>query len=153
MCPRPEALAAAHDELLARVRPLLGLAAGEPVKVASLMEMLHCRLQYGLSVPAGFDPALVEQLATLAADTRAWSNSNPECLRLAAGRLLVEMLDHLAATVNEEPSSKWVQFSGHDSSLLPVLKALRIRENWPPYGAHIELELWEDSAVKGGHEV
>ena len=40
-------------------------------------------------------------------------------------------------------------FSGHDTTLMPLLRALGLEESfWTPYGANITLELYEDMTKK-----
>ncbi|KAL7754084.1 hypothetical protein RI367_000064 [Sorochytrium milnesiophthora] len=44
---------------------------------------------------------------------------------------------------------KFAAYSAHDTTVMPILLALNVWDGrWPPFGSHITLELFEDTAVK-----
>jgi len=67
-------------------------------------------------------------------------------LQLGIGPLLKEFLQNMQLSVDGNSSVKMRLFSGHDTTLMPLLRALGLEESfWTPYGANITLELYEDT--------
>jgi Histidine phosphatase superfamily (branch 2) len=59
------------------------------------------------------------------------------------GSFIGDMWQKLLDMVNNEKTQKWVMWSGHDSTLVPVLRAMGIFDgHWPPYASHLMWELW-----------
>ena len=52
--------------------------------------------------------------------------------------------------IQEGPGAKMIVFSGHDSTLSPLLVALgRPFKTWPPFASSLVFELWQGKAGKG----
>nr|XP_002122434.1 lysophosphatidic acid phosphatase type 6-like [Ciona intestinalis] len=70
-------------------------------------------------------------------------------LKLASGPLLVKLLENMDAKIKGEEKHKLMLFSGHDTTLIPLLHTLNINDSkWPPYGANITFELYESTTDK-----
>lgn len=63
--------------------------------------------------------------------------------KLAIGRFLRELLDSLRSEMSRgEKGKKMLIYSGHDSTLVPLLCALGIFDDaWPPYASYLTLEI------------
>ncbi|CAM9787358.1 unnamed protein product [Ectocarpus sp. 12 AP-2014] len=81
-----------------------------------------------------------------------------EMARLSLGPFLAELLTLVGARGYETgvpeagmPSTpKLAIFSGHDSTLVPILTALKIYDDvWPPYASYITLDVAEDEQGGG----
>ena len=70
-------------------------------------------------------------------------------LRLSMGVLLHTLIENIHEKISEKVKGgksgpKFFLFSGHDSSVMPVLAALGVEiETWPPYCSNVVIELWE----------
>lgn len=79
------------------------------------------------------------------------NNKPPELLRLGLGRLMCLLVQRMenAASPSKSPSRtiepyKMYLYSGHDSTIMPLLAALGQEvDHWPVYLSNIVLELWE----------
>ena len=68
-------------------------------------------------------------------------------LRLGMGVLLETMLRRM----EEADNTSLHLYSGHDSSLMPLLAALGHQvADWPPYLSNLVLELWQRPGGSGG---
>lgn len=71
-----------------------------------------------------------------------WWNSylHPSLSRLAIGRFLGDLRDDLKETLFK-PGPKFRIYSGHDSTLGPLLGALKLYDGkFPPFGAMVNIE-------------
>ncbi|GAB4816592.1 hypothetical protein N2152v2_003638 [Parachlorella kessleri] len=143
------------------VREVLGLGPGEKVNFPDLYDAITTAVTHHKPLPAALqDPRLqqvVEQqalrrlLSVLA--PHAESGSRQEVLRLSLGRLMHFMIERMEAAAAGRPGPRLHLYSGHDSTVLPMLVALGARvDRWPPYMANIVLELWQ-RAGSGEHYV
>ena len=70
-------------------------------------------------------------------------------LRLGIGPLITLFINNMEKMVDKSSPIKMRLFSGHDTTLMPLLRALKIEENvWTPYGASIIFELYERKSEK-----
>ncbi|CAE7653455.1 ACP6 [Symbiodinium sp. CCMP2456] len=74
---------------------------------------------------------------------------DPQILRLTAGDLLLHMSEQMercraVPAALETAGPRLTVYSGHDTTLMPLLKALGIWDGaWPGYAAEVRLELWQ----------
>ena len=63
--------------------------------------------------------------------------------RLSIGRFIKELLDDMHRSLHDPACPiKFLVYSGHDSTLVPVLCALGMYDDsWPPYAAYLSLEI------------
>ena len=132
-----------------RVGEALGYAkANATVALSRLDEasdVASCYVAHGDLLPAALSEEDV--LAMLGLNTRLSRDtySDPQVGRLGMGRLLAEIEGWLAAAARREPEApRLVLLSGHDSTLVPLLASLQLFDaasSWPPYTAHVRIEL------------
>jgi len=67
--------------------------------------------------------------------------------RLGMSSLLHELYNNLLSVVNgTENIIKYMLYSGHDSTIGPLLASLRISDGkWPAYASYINMELWSNN--------
>ena len=118
-------------------------AADEPINWMTVREVMVC--QHSHDVPGRPEAASAEVVA--AVDSLAgfmWYRlfADPVLNRLAIGRFLGEVAGTVDAAVRDpRGKTKMMVWSGHDSTLVPVLSALGLVElGWPPYASHLEME-------------
>lgn len=135
------------------------------------MDQIKCRKAHGLPLPPMFTPELISfanqaslvQFVNVATGLDAEPHPDPqvmtqlahssedsrEILRLGTGPLFQELLDGMQRAVRGEEQARLMVFSGHDTTIIPALAALRVFNwQWPPFASCIILELYEDEKTK-----
>ena len=135
--------------LMRHVGEALGYAkANATVALSRLDEasdVASCYVAHGDLLPAALSEEDV--LAMLGLNTRLSRDtySDPQVGRLGMGRLLAEIEGWLAAAARRDSEApRLVLLSGHDSTLVPLLASLQLFDaawSWPPYTAHVRIEL------------
>ena len=132
-----------YPDLEARMKQALGYEG--KVSWLTVKEILTCSKVHGLAFPAGVEDADEKQISHLAGWMWGKLYSDAELNRLAIGRFLGEVLGDLT---NAALSNKAVfLYSGHDSTLVPLLCALGCHDDvWPPYASSLALEIATSSS-------
>lgn len=66
-------------------------------------------------------------------------------LKMGIGRLVGKLVGNMTSSINDESAVKMYLYSGHDTTLLPLLHVFNIFDGeWPPFAANITLELYEN---------
>jgi hypothetical protein len=64
--------------------------------------------------------------------------------RVGIGFLLKEITENMNKSVEGKPIQKFLLYSGHDTTLIPILVALQVDAmDWPPYASMMLIELFE----------
>jgi len=113
-----------------------------------LFDSLYARKKNGIPWPAGMTEDIFDQITGLA----VWQLQNlygdQTRVQLGIGKFISELLQQMNANINGQAQPKWILYSAHDTSVAFVLSALQLLNNittWPPFAAHIEIELYQDS--------
>ncbi len=159
---------AAQLAALAQAVPPADVAAlGRPWGVVELMDHATAREAHGLAPLGAMTTRHVADLRDIAAAVVAdvftggvaSENSSGqsadgearrnEALRLGVGRLVADVAAALEASAASRSALKLALYSGHDTTLLPLLLALQPRGEhtqppltWPRYASHVAIELW-----------
>lgn len=147
-------------ELEARVKTLLGYQ--DRVAWLTVKEILTCSKEHGLAFPPGITLEDEAHIGSLAGWMWGRVYSDTQLNRLAIGRFVCEMADDLRAAMGPAPADesanpatafasaagkKLLLYSGHDSTLVPLLCALECYDGvWPPYASFLSLEIAQDRA-------
>jgi len=142
----------------------LGYGAGE-FRLDQAREVLVCARAYGDSLPEQMTDEVLLKLMRLNAQRWFIRFADPIVARLGMGLLVHEIQARLdmaasagaSADADSDASSglavpRCVLYSGHDSTLVPLLAALGITRphEWPQYAGSISVELAELPALPGG---
>ena len=142
---RDDELDALRKRLVDIVGPALGFEDGKRVRLGATMEVAHCYHRHGKDVPV--DESVVDRLQHLfwQLKVNAFTKTDLPLLRITIGRLLNELFQKMNQAIESpENSPKWCQFSGHDSTMIPLMTSLGLYSaGWPQYGSNVVLELWE----------
>eukprot|EP00282_Hemiselmis_andersenii_P005751 CAMPEP_0114141220 /NCGR_PEP_ID=MMETSP0043_2-20121206/17796_1 /TAXON_ID=464988 /ORGANISM="Hemiselmis andersenii, Strain CCMP644" /LENGTH=448 /DNA_ID=CAMNT_0001235355 /DNA_START=49 /DNA_END=1395 /DNA_ORIENTATION=- len=108
-------------------------------------EVSICHRSHGLPMPGGLPAAVVRDVT----DYNAWiygqRGASVEISRLGIGPLLSDIGGGFDAASAGREAPLMRVFSGHDSTLMPLLVALGGYDDlWPPYASHVSLELLYD---------
>ena len=64
------------------------------------------------------------------------------------GSFVAEMVSQINMAMMGENPYKMVYYSGHDTTLGPLLQTLQMGPGyWPPYASHLLTELWQDKGT------
>lgn len=138
---------ARRDELAAHVRRDLGVHDLVPERWAylTLFDLMTTVQAEGYALPSFFTPHVRREAEHLAAE--GWIaltyDHSDAMLQTSAGLLMLEMQDRLKEALEGSADHKVVLYSGHDTTLMPLLCALRVWEpgHWPRYTSNVAVEL------------
>ena len=150
------------EELLAWTAGALGYGEGE-FSLDQAREVLVCATAYGDPLPDAFTDEVVLKLMRLNAKRWYVRFGDATVARLGMGLLVHEIEMHLAAAAAPQaaveggkappPPPRCVLYSGHDSTIVPLLAALGLtflEHEWPQYAASLSIELADLQAAPGG---
>lgn len=129
------------DVIEKKVRSVLGVDVEESVNWIRAKEILTCHRVHGRE----YITALSEEEEDKISEIAGWmwgQMYNDDILnKLAIGRFLHELLIDIDEKA-DRGGKKMLVYSGHDSTLVPVLCALKVYDNqWPPYASYLTLEM------------
>ncbi|KAL4424929.1 hypothetical protein ABPG77_009658 [Micractinium sp. CCAP 211/92] len=147
------------EELQQRVQAALGLPPEHKIHWVDLHDAMTTMLTHGKDIPAalreqavlrGINQHATERFMHLIAP-HPDTGKHQEVLRLGMGVLMEMMVRRMESHVAEQTAAAggsstgpgMYLYSGHDSSLMPLLAALgKPVTDWPPYLSNLTLELW-----------
>ncbi|KAI9093864.1 histidine phosphatase superfamily [Phlyctochytrium arcticum] len=141
------------DALLARLKhldPKPTTTKSNFHQLYDLQDLFVCMQGHGVPLPKGVSQADVDELNYL---VRSYAynpyDMNDKLASLGIGRLVQDLRDRLQDAVYSRPGSvKLAIFSGHDSTVGPLLSAFKIKESqWPPLGSMVNIELFEENKL------
>jgi hypothetical protein len=128
-------------------------ATANPVNV---FDCLNSHICHNMPIPAGVDQQLYEEIVAEA--TWNWRSqfSYPDIVsnsQAGIGHLIAQIAGRLTSQGSVEP---FTLFSGHDDTLIPVLNALGVWDQfrngtWVPYASYLTFEVYEASATSTKH--
>jgi hypothetical protein len=166
-----------YHELEDKIKKILGF--DDHVPWLTVKEVVTCQLIHGIPVPSGITIEDDEQFTKLAAWLWSQLFHDKVLNRYAIGRFITEMIEDLqyqhsmqaVVTFNGEMQTspleqdstlpKFVIYSGHDSTLVPLMCAMDVHDGmlpnlvypwllidksfsldmWPPYASYLALEI------------
>ncbi|KAJ8900915.1 hypothetical protein NDN08_000214 [Rhodosorus marinus] len=138
------------------IRDRLALLADEEspgIAITHYFDNLKSRSAHGLIIPEDVSQGLFDDIHRLATTEAAALFQDPVALRLSIGPLWKEIQNaHEKILKNEESEGgkrhKLVIYSGHDTTLIPMLLSLNaFDEKWPEYSANLVIELLRSRAT------
>lgn len=168
------------EALLDAAKEMLGYADDDEFRLDQAREVLVCAKAYGDAVPPAMTEEMVYQLMRLNAKRWFVRFADPVVAKLGMGLLVHEIEGRLSAAAEAAPPTaiadgtapppgaassqsdsaeeaeappRCVLYSGHDSTLVPLLAALGLTDTdeymWPPYAGSITIELADVPAARG----
>lgn len=105
-------------------------------------EVLLCQRIHGITYTEGISEEDIQKCSNLGGFLWGRLYQDFALNRLAIGRFVHEILRDLNAMLETSSKKKMLIYSGHDSTLVPILSALEIYDGaWPPYAAYLTLEV------------
>lgn len=134
-----------YSELEDKMKELLGYT--DKVNWLTVKEILTCHAVHDIDHIKGISKEDEESVTKLAGWLWGYLYSDDHLNKLAIGRFINELLLHIDNNANDD--KKVFIFSGHDSTLVPVLGVLGVLEkNWPPYSSYLTLEIAISKSTK-----
>ena len=123
------------------------LNTSDPIQALVDYDNINCRAKHGLPLP-GSPPMSNDAYHAL---YLAWNKVGIALFNGSAfglGPFFQTLLDNMHAVFSgTKPMPKFMLFSGHDTSVGPLLAALDVFDGiWPPYASHVSLELYTNSS-------
>jgi len=124
-------------DLESRMKSLLGT---DKINWLTVKEILTCHAVHDINYIKGVTKEDEEQVTKLTGFMWGLIYNDDKLNKLAIGRFLDELLNSIEESNNN--GKKILFYSGHDSTLVPVLCLLGIYDNiWPPYASFLTLEM------------
>lgn len=128
-------------------------ATANPVNV---FDCLNSHICHNMPIPSGVDQQLYEEIVAEATWNWRAQFSYPDIVsnaRAGIGHLISQIAGRLTSQGNVEP---FTLFSGHDDTLIPVLNALGVWDQfrngtWVPYASYLTFEVYEAEASQAKH--
>ena len=115
------------------------------------MDNFQCRICEGVALPAGYGGEVAEGIIDVAVTLNAAKIDNATAARLGIGTFLGELAASMDAAVSGGSDERLAIYSGHDSTIAPVLAALGVWDRrWPPYASTIILETYRQASPATG---
>lgn len=104
---------------------------------------IQCYIENNVPLPEFVTPSLIKEIEELA--TRSfgyeWTWSK-EMTRLGIGRFVHDLHVHIEDFLNKKHKHKFNLFTGHDSTLVPLMSAFGVYDNtFPPVGSRVVIEI------------
>jgi len=136
------------NDLARKLKYVNGSSVGFPAWT-QIYDTFACRRAHQFPFPPEFTTALVDQAILTAEQEYQFLLNDREYLRLGIGPFFARLKEKLSDMVTgRNRDLKYALFSGHDSTLAPLLSLLGIYDGyWPPYASNLVFEVIEDDAA------
>lgn len=121
------------------------------VKINSIMDLfsigdnLNVRIRNGVEMPKGLSEKDAKKIIWLTDWIQGQQFKPAEVGDYFGSDFLVKLKKDMEDVKAEKQMYKYILYSGHDSSILPVMSALKVPlEMNPPYASHIDFEMYKD---------
>lgn len=106
---------------------------------------LNVRMVHGVKLPEGITKSQAEEILGIYSQAMALAFKPRAIGRLLAKDFMTEVLTDLQKAVDGAPPYKFMLYSGHDTTILPVMSALGVPlETEPGYASNLSFELLKD---------
>jgi hypothetical protein len=117
-----------------------------------LHDLVHALQAEGAAWPGLVEESLAKEASRLVSEFWCFCFHNDNVLRYSLWPLMSEIGDNIERALSGRaagppPPPPLVLFAGHDTTIMPLLAALRCLKvgHWPPYAASLAFELLEDT--------
>ena len=111
----------------------------------NIQSTLQCRTAAGVPNPSYLTDDEYNSIINLTNWQMAALWNNTRQAQLITGNFLNELLGNIEASIYRKSTFPFFLYSGHDTTVGPLLSGLEaFPSDWPPFAAHVQLELWSD---------
>lgn len=109
-----------------------------------IVDILYCQYKHNLSLPEWESVLPFSRVASLRDVFVSFSIPTHENAKLRGGPLLKEIIANMQGKLNNSSQEKAYLFSGHDSTLVALMRVLDVFDNRHPlYSSCVMMELWK----------
>ncbi|XP_060066320.1 testicular acid phosphatase homolog [Ylistrum balloti] len=132
---------AKHQDLIENIVNISGL----PIESwNSITDSLFCQYIHNFSLPEWASILPLDVVKSIRDVFATYYLPTPELAKLKGGPLLMEIIDNMKRNLNNESSTTVYLYSGHDTTLIALLRVLNVFNNRnPSYSSCVLLELWK----------
>ena len=116
---------------------------------SSLTDAILTRFCYKHPLPCGPGGCVTQEMTAEALDFAAWAfvQNFTGIAEVATHPMLIQMAKRMIDKSRHKTALKFVLYSGHDSTVTPLLLNLGIHDHkkWTPYATRVVIELWKDT--------
>ncbi|MDP2436431.1 MAG: histidine-type phosphatase [archaeon] len=124
-----------------------GIPASEFPVWTNIQSTLQCRNAAGVPNPSYLSTAEYNSIMDLANWQMAALWNSTRQAQLITGLFLNQLLGNINAAISNAPGPSFFLFSGHDTTIGPLLAALEaFPTDWPPFAARVQLELYQNAS-------
>ena len=136
-----------HEKDLPRWGELLGIKINNLKDLMQYGDNLYVRKVNNVPMPKGISMEEVDKIIELSNWTRGQLYKPKEISCFIAKPFLDKLIDDMQKVPIEKQQYKYILYSGHDSSILPVMSAIGDPlDTTPPYASHLDFELYKNSS-------
>lgn len=141
----------AYKEKFKQWQDILGNNVQSLNDVLSIGDTLIVRKAHDIPLPEGLSEQDEKDIIDLCEWALAFQFRNQTVAELMGGQLFTQIKKDLQHAATQNDSTKFTLYSGHDITILPLMKLMgKPLMDPPPYAAHMQIELYRTSS---GHMV
>lgn len=130
--------------LLEKIAGIIGVTVQELPDWPGLFDAFQVMTCYNQTYP-GMDQETIDQIFANANWQWNYQLNNTELAYLQLGEFATELVTNIQDYINGEDMPQYMVFSGHDTTVGPLLATLQAYDGqWPPYASHMQMELWSN---------
>jgi len=132
--------------LLEKIASILDVEVNSLPDWPGLFDAFQVLTCYNQTYP-GMDQEIIDQIFANANWQWNYQLNNSELVTLQMGSFTTELVKNIRSYIGGEAMPQYMVFSGHDTTIAPLLASLQSYDGqWPPYASHMEIELWSNTA-------
>ena len=141
----------AYKEKFKQWQDILGNKVQSLNDVLSIGDTLIVRKAHNIPLPEGLSKQDEADIIDLCEWALAFQFRNQKVAKLMGDQLFTQIKQDLEAAATQKDATKFTLYSGHDITILPLMKLMgKPLMDPPPYAAHMQIELYRTST---GHTV
>jgi len=141
--------AAEMEPFMQKYAQILKTSRSSITTVVFLTDAILTRFCYKHPLPCGPGGCVTQEMAAEALDFAAWAfvQNFTGIAEVATHPMLIQMAKRMIDKSRHKTALKFVLYSGHDSTVTPLLLNLGIHDHkkWTPYATRVVIELWKDT--------
>jgi lysosomal acid phosphatase len=139
-------MTAQHEKDFKRWSEILGIKINNLKDMMEYGDNLYVRKVNNVPMPKGISKEEADKIIYLSNWTRGQLYKPQEISCFIAKPFLEKLIKDMQNIIDNKQSYKYLLYSGHDSSILPVMSAIGAPlDTTPPYASHLDFELYKNS--------
>ncbi|KAJ6235632.1 lysophosphatidic acid phosphatase type 6 [Anaeramoeba flamelloides] len=110
-----------------------------------IYDTLEAREAHDVPFPEGLTSDIYQQLSEVMFWEWNYTNSDLEISVLSLGLGMRDILQQMVLKINSLSDLKFIHYSGHDSTVSPIMYMLGFQIGQPPYASHTDIQLYKET--------